>query len=167
MKPAGFIAATLAICEDMGEPAPMQWLVARREGRVVAALLYGAGPATASYILPCAVDEERPHQVNALLIATALEHARRRGLRSWNFESSPLWDDAVHRYKAGWGAKPVPYAITSFYRGGRSPAQNEVKAIRDLHPHYFVAPLKGMGGLWPANVPLAEEHVALSRFLRR
>jgi len=165
MKPAMFVEGTLRISEQEGERSPMRWLVAERRGHIVAALLYGQGPLTASYILPCAIPEEKPHQVNALLIATAAGRARTDGVQFWNFESSPLWEGAVYRYKAGWGARLAPYVIMSFYRGRRRPQNDEISAMRRQHPYYYIAPLPEMTGIWPSTAALPGGYERLKQFI--
>ncbi len=161
-KPPAWFAGALALSAK-GEA--LRWLVAEHDGVIQAGLLYGVGPRTASYILPCVAARERTHQPMALLLDAAIAAARREGARYWNFESSPAWNDPVFKYKQRWGAVAAPFALLTFY-GMRGCADHDaVAAVRAACPYYFVAPMGPVGGVWPAAVPLPASYAALSRFL--
>ncbi|MBY0511227.1 MAG: GNAT family N-acetyltransferase [Rhodospirillaceae bacterium] len=155
MKPRAFIDGTLDIAARFADAAPMRWLTARREGKIAAALLYGLGLETASYILPCAAADERAFQPNALLMDAAVADARAHGIRYWNFESSPVWNDAVFKYKERWGACATSFALMMFYgRAGTASSPLAVNEVRADCPYYFVAPVGRVGGTWPTDAPL-------------
>lgn len=162
LKPSAWLAGTLVLSAK-GEA--LRWLVAERDGVIQAGLLYGLGPCTASYILPCVAAQERKHQPLALLLDAAIAAARQEGARYWNFESSPAWDDPVFKYKQRWGATAVPFALLTFYSARGCPDRDAIAAVRAACPYYFVAPVGQVGGAWPAAVPLPASHAALSRFL--
>jgi hypothetical protein len=160
LKPRSFIDDTLAF------ETAFEWLVAEREGRVVAALLSGFGPLTASYVLPAAAAQERPFQPSAFLLDHAISRFRERGVRYWNFESSPAWDDPVFKYKERWGAAPLPFVVLTFYGArGRRPEAAALALARRDNPYYFVAPNRPVSGTWPRDVSLPPEWRVLSRFL--
>jgi len=162
VKPPAWFAGTVALSAK-GEA--LRWLVAEHAGAIQAGLLYGLGPRTASYILPCVAPLERSHQPMALLLDAAIAAARREGVRYWNFESSPAWDDPVFKYKGRWGAATAPFALMTFYGARGSADHDAIAAVRAACPYYFVAPVGRVGGTWPAAVPLPASHAALSRFL--
>jgi hypothetical protein len=165
-KPAAFISGTLAIEERLGRTSPMRWLVATLDDRVVAALLYGQGLETGSYILPCASLEERAGQPNALLIDVAVRTAYEEGVRAWNFESSPAWDDQVFKFKSRWGAREMPFVLCVFYSAqGHRPPPDVIQAARHDAPYYFVAPVGNVSGVWPSHVPLPAGYAKLAPHL--
>jgi hypothetical protein len=167
-KPRHFIEETFAIAEDLAEASPLRWLIAEREGAIVAALLYGQGPLTGSYILPCAIETERAHQPNALLLDEAIRRARRQGVRYWNFESSPQWEDPVFKFKKGWGAQASPFAVCVIYGAAKqSPAAATIAAARHRLPFYFVGPVGHVTGLWPAGLISELPYPALRSHLPR
>jgi hypothetical protein len=165
-KPRAFIAETLALCDELGAQSPMRWLAAMHDGQVVAALLYGLGPETGSYILPCAEAAERTHQPNVLLMDVAIRQGLQNGMRHWNFESSPAWNDPVFKFKERWGAVTAPFAVLSFYgAGGHRPSYDAITAARTDLPFYFIAPVGQVGGAWPPQVPLPPDFGPLAPYI--
>ncbi len=157
-KPRAFVEGTFEIAERLGERSPLKWLVAEVDGEIGAALLTGQSRLTGSYILPCADPAHRAFQPSAFLLDVAIQEAWRTGVRFWNFESSPAWDDPVFKYKERWGATAMPFAIFVFYglRGVR-PAADEIADIRRQAPFYFAAPVATPTGLWPDTVELPQD----------
>jgi hypothetical protein len=82
------------------------------DGRLIAALIVLWGPQTASYYLPCADGAERTLQPITWLIDRAIAAARQRDIRYWNFESSPVREGGVWKFKKKWGAIPASYRTT-------------------------------------------------------
>lgn len=160
MKPSAWIDGTLALSENV---QALRWLVAEHDGVIQAGLLYGLGPVTASYILPCVAQDERTHQPMALLLDVAIASAKGEGARVWNFESSPSWNDPVFKYKQRWGAAAYAFAVLTFYgRRGRRPDLDQIDAVRAACPHYFVAPMEHVSGSWPNGVALPASMNVLS-----
>ena len=160
-KPRAFVAGTLRISIDLAESSPMQWLVATLDNEVAAALLYGRGPLTGSYILPCATAAVRADQPNALLMDHAIQESLTRGVRFWNFESSPVWDDPVFKFKGRWGSRAVPYEMFFLYGGrGAHPDPSQIATVRQEAPYYFAAPSGRVTGTWPEDIAPPREAYA-------
>jgi len=121
-------------------PKPL-WLVAEREGCVVAGLLAMRGIYTMSYTIPLAKASVRSEQPLALLIDAAILRAKEEGLTFWNFESSPQRDDNVFKYKERWGASLSNYEILLYYPNGIDHVKAiEVDELRRHYPFYYVRP---------------------------
>jgi hypothetical protein len=162
VKPRPFLRQTLEMFVRLGELSPMQWRVATLEGRVVAALLYGRGPLTGSYILPCASADVRQSQPNAFLLDHAIRESQRQGVRYWNFESSPEWGDAVFKFKERWGAQAISFRICLLYGNRKKrPEAADIAAVRAEAPYYFVAPVGKPTGIWPDTMPLPDPYAAV------
>jgi len=85
---------------------------ALHEGKVLGGLLMIWSPQVASYYIPCALTDSRNMQPNTVLIDAAMREAQERGMKFWNWESSPARDSGVYRFKRNWGgAVEVIYRI--------------------------------------------------------
>ncbi len=78
---------------------------------IIGGLIIIWGPSTVSYYLPCATARGRWAQVNTLLIDWAIKEAGRRGVRFWNWESSPSIDSGVYKFKSKWGSIERDYRV--------------------------------------------------------
>lgn len=98
-------------------------------------------PLTASYYLPCTVETARTLQPSTLLIDQAIQDAKARGIRWWNWESSPSRESGVYQFKRKWGSQEGRYRI---YLKTFQPSQIfqhiGVKGIGKHFPYYFVYP---------------------------
>jgi hypothetical protein len=96
---------------------------------------------TASYYVPCGLASARTLQPGTLLIEQAVQDARARGIRIWNWESSPSRDSGVYRFKKKWGAIEGNYRI---YVQTFQPREIFQQLGRDgilrHFPYYFVYP---------------------------
>ena len=112
-------------------------------GEMIAGLLMLWGPQTASYYLPCNVDESRSLQAGTLLVDCAVGAARQRGIRYWNWEASPAQDEGVYRFKSKWGSKPVGYKvfIQRFCQEERL-CEIGVARLAAEFPYFFVFPFE-------------------------
>lgn len=114
---------------------------AYHEEEMIGGLLMIWSPLTASYYIPCTLSESRTLQAGPLLIDHALQDARTRGIRIWNWESSPARESGVFRFKKKWGSLEGSYRIyvqtfqsrEVFQKLGR-------KGILQHYPNYFVYP---------------------------
>lgn len=110
-------------------------------GEMVSGLMVICSPVTASYYLPCTLKEKRSLQAGSLLIDAAVQELTARGLRFWNWESSPNRDSGVYRFKEKWGSKEsdfriyiLPFREPEVFRSiGRD-------GLAAAFPYYFVYP---------------------------
>ncbi len=116
------------------------WLATLND-KVVAGLIMIFSPTTASYYLPCSLHEFRTQQPSTLLIHHAMLHARQRGMKHWNWESSPSKESGVYKFKKKWGSLDGSYKIyvkplrnTDYFRS------QGVKGISERFPYFFVFP---------------------------
>jgi hypothetical protein len=149
-KPMAYLEAMLELA--LRTPDVARWTVAERaaDGTLAGCLLTIQGPLTMSYLLPAASSEERSNQPVPLLIDESVSFGRARGLRLWNMESSPRWNDPVFKFKERWGAQIGRYAILIAYPRGRAAAEAIAESeLRSAYPFYFVRPFGGIGGALP------------------
>jgi len=108
---------------------------------VVAGLIIIWGPRIVSYYLPCSTARGRSLQANTVLIDWGIKEARRRGVRFWNWESSPSIDSGVYKFKKKWGSIESDYGvyIRSFKRKDKL---REIGAagLSSRYPFFFVYP---------------------------
>ncbi|HYK87180.1 MAG TPA: GNAT family N-acetyltransferase [Acidobacteriota bacterium] len=108
---------------------------------LVAGLIIIWGPRTVSYYLPCSTVRGRAVQAGTLLIDWVMKEAGRRGIRFWNWESSPSIDSGVYRFKSKWGSIESDYRV--YVR-----AFTSVERLRSIgaaeiahhYPFFFVYP---------------------------
>jgi hypothetical protein len=112
-----------------------------QNGRMIAGLLVLWSPVTASYYIPCTLATARALQPGTFLIDRAVQDARARGIRFWNWESSPSRDSGVYRFKEKWGSAEGSYRIyvQSFYPLEKFQQLGREAIARDF-PFYFVYP---------------------------
>jgi lipid II:glycine glycyltransferase (peptidoglycan interpeptide bridge formation enzyme) len=79
--------------------------------QMIGGLLILWGGLTASYYTPCSLASARTLQPGPALIDCAVKDARQRGIRYWNWESSPSRESGVYRYKQKWGSLEQDYRI--------------------------------------------------------
>jgi hypothetical protein len=109
--------------------------------QVVAGLLILLSPVTASYYIPCTLEKYRSDQPGTLIVDQAIKDVRARGLRYWNWESSPGRESGVYMFKQRFGSHEGQYRIyvrsfrpeEEFKRIGRD-------RIAEEFPYYFVWP---------------------------
>lgn len=112
-----------------------------RDGEMIGGLLMVWSPMTASYYIPCALPSARTVQPGTLLIDRAVQDARQRGIRYWNWEASPSRESGVFQFKKKWGSIEGCYRIyvqafqpvEVFRRLGKA-------LIEKNFPFYFVYP---------------------------
>lgn len=119
----------------------MSCYLAFEDTLLAAGLITLWGPRTASYYLPCSTPRARSAQAGTLLIDLALKEARKRGLRYWNWESSPSIDSGVYRFKSKWGSIGSDYR--TYVRAFTSvETLHAVGAfgLSENYPHFFIYP---------------------------
>ncbi len=116
------------------------WL-AMLDNKIVAGLIMIFAPGTASYYLPCSMHEYRSQQPSTLLINHAMLHARNRGIKYWNWESSPSKESGVYKFKKKWGSIDGSYKIfVNPLRKEEYFREQGIKGISERFPYYFVFP---------------------------
>jgi len=118
-----------------------QFYFASMEDQIVAGLLVLFSPSTVSYYVPCSRADYRTHQPGTLLIDEAVKDAQRRGLKYWNWESSPSRDSGVYQFKKKWDSLEDEYRVyiktfqseDDIRRLGRT-------GLAQHFPYYFVWP---------------------------
>lgn len=118
-----------------------QFYFASMKGEIVAGLLVLFSPSTVSYYVPCSRADYRVHQPGTLLIDEAVKDAQRRGLKYWNWESSPSRDSGVYQFKKKWGSLEDEYRIyiKTFQSEGDIRRLGRT-GLAELFPYYFVWP---------------------------
>ena len=130
-----------ALADDSIRGKFTQFYLAFKEDQLIAGLLALFSPVTASYYVPCSLAEFRTYQPGTLLVDFAAREARDRGLRYWNWESSPGRDSGVYEFKKRWGSTEQSYRI--YLKACQS--EEKIKSIGrarivEEFPNYFVWP---------------------------
>jgi Acetyltransferase (GNAT) domain len=111
------------------------------QGKMIAGLLTIYSSQTLSYYIPCTISSARSLQPGVMLIYQAIKDAQARGIRYWNWESSPSREDGVYLFKEKWGSIEGSYRIyLKTFRPSnifRDLGQNN---IAKHFPYYFVYP---------------------------
>ena len=114
---------------------------AELDGVVIGGLIMIWSKSVASYFLPCSLNEHRSLQSNTFLISIAIEEAKKRNIKIWNWESSPSVESGVYSFKQKWGS------VNSDYNIYIKPLKEEQffldlgkTQIASLFPNYFVYP---------------------------
>jgi GNAT superfamily N-acetyltransferase len=117
-----------------------QFYFAILDHQLISGLLVLSSPTTASYYVPCTLKDHRSHQPGTLLIARAIEDARARGLKYWNWESSANRSGVLH-FKKKWGSIEQEYRI---YVKALPPEERLRQLGREriaaMFPYFFVTP---------------------------
>ena len=118
--------------------------VARREERVVGAMLTLRFNRVADYFLSGSYPGEKTHNPHAALIFTALAHEARRGTRIWNWGGETS-RGSVNRFKRKWGATPRRYGWFT-HVNDRSVLGAGPEVLADAFPRFFVVPYSALTG---------------------
>lgn len=115
--------------------------IAEFNNMIIGSLTMIYGPSTASYYLPCSLQEYRTYQPTTLLIYQALKDSINKGIRYWNWESSPSKESGVYKFKKKWGSLEGSYKIfVKPYRDKKFFKQLGQEKIIQLFPYFFVYP---------------------------
>jgi hypothetical protein len=144
LKPRRVIDALLSLASEgagVDGRGRVSCRLAIKDQEVIAGLLMLWGPTTASYYLPCTAPDARSLQPGTVLIDDAVNEACRRGVRYWNWESSPNRQSGVFQYKMKWGSVESDYRIYAlpFCELDRLRALSAEALARHL-PFFFVFP---------------------------
>jgi hypothetical protein len=139
------------LCEESKQNPRTATYFAFFNGEMIGALIMIYGPSTASYYLPCSLTEHRSLQPNTLLIDYAVQDARARDVRFWNWESSPSKDSGVFQFKKKWGSEEDYYYIhVKPFVSEETLAGLRPQTIAAQYPFFFVYPFNRL-------VPATEE----------
>ena len=153
-------------CKDVGIPlkprACVEYLAANTDqvgmyfafckGEIVGGLLMLWTGITAIYYIPCSLADARHLEPGVLLIARAMEDARARGVRFWNWEGSPSRDSGVYRFKKKWGGQEKPYRIyVQAFRDKDYMRAIGAQKLGAAFPSYFVYPFASLAMNSPAS----------------
>jgi hypothetical protein len=109
------------------------------KGEMIGGLLMIWSPLTASYYIPCTLPSARTMQPGTVLIDRAVQDARQRGIRYWNWESSPSRDSGVFQFKKKWGSTEASYRVyAQTFRPDETFRNLGKDGIQREFPYYFV-----------------------------
>jgi hypothetical protein len=112
--------------------------VARKGGRVIAALLVFYCNGVVEYYTPAVDHEHRSEQPLAVILAEAMATAAGAGMRTWNWGGTWLTQESLRRFKVKWGAEERRYRYLTQLNDDRlldlSPSE-----IMAAYPNFFVA----------------------------
>ena len=103
------------LCSESVRGRFTQLYLAVMEGNVVAGLLVLFSPTTVNYYVPCLRASFRSQQPGSLLIDHAVQEAHSRGLRYWNWESSPAKTLAFTLSKSDGARRKLAIGCTSVH----------------------------------------------------
>lgn len=117
--------------------------VARRDGRVAAALLTLHHNGIVEYFTPVIRQQDRSDQPLSALILLGMEAAAGEGARWWNWGATWLTQEGVHRFKSRWGTRDIPYRyFTRIWNDALlecAPAD-----LLAAYPYVYVAPFSAL-----------------------
>ena len=127
----------------LGEGDGFELWVARRDGRVVAALLTLLFNRTVEYYTPAIEHESRPLQPLAAILDAALADAAARGFARWTWGGT--WDtqEGVHRFKRKWGAREARYAYHVQVNDGELLGSTPGRLL-ERWPGFYVVPFAAL-----------------------
>lgn len=109
--------------------------------KLLGGLLMIWSPQVASYYIPCTLAESRNLQPSTVLIDAAMSEAQKRGMRYWNWESSPHRDSGVYQFKKKWGAvEGISRVYAQSFAGQDKLRSLGIATIAREFPFFFVWP---------------------------
>ncbi len=84
---------------------------AYHEEEIIGGLIVIFSKTTLSYYLPCSRDSSRSLQAVTFMIDHAFKKAKGRGIKYWNWESSPDQESGVFKFKKKWGSVGSTYRV--------------------------------------------------------
>jgi hypothetical protein len=114
-------------------------LVARLEGKPIAALLLFYFRDTVEYFMPVVLEAYREKQPLSLLIYNAMIEASKSGFRIWNWGGTWISQEGVYLFKKRWGTYDINYTYyTKVYNEDIFSCSKE--SLIDEYPDLFVVP---------------------------
>lgn len=113
--------------------------VARRRGRIVAALLVLYAGKVADYYIPATRLDERASQPSALLLLRGMLDAQARGYEIWNWGGTWTTQEGVLQFKRKWGAEERPYRYFTAVTNESILSASHERLLAD-YDHFYVVP---------------------------
>lgn len=113
--------------------------VARREGRVIAALLLFYAGKTVDYYIPVTRLSERQYQPSAMMLFCSMVDAYNSGYHIWNWGGTWLSQSGVARFKRKWGAIDRNYSYYTTVKRADIYHQTQ-ETLLDAYDHFYVVP---------------------------
>lgn len=111
-------------------------------GQPVAGLLLLKFAQTVEYLVPVVTLEYRSQQPLSFLIWNAMLQCAREGYRHWNWGGTWPSQHTLHHFKAGWGAKALPYSYLGCATPkGLSRFRNHTVDMLAEFPFFYLYPL--------------------------
>ena len=123
--------------------------VARRGGRVVAALLVLYAGKVADYYIPATRLDERASQPSALLLLRGMLDAHARGYEIWNWGGTWTTQEGVLQFKRKWAAEERPYRYYTAVRAEAVLCASRERLLADYN-HFYVLPFDRLKAGSPA-----------------
>lgn len=115
--------------------------VAELDNKIIGGLIVLYSESVVSYFLPCSIHEFRSFQPMTLLINYAINIANEKGIKYWNWESSPSIESGVYKFKKKWGGDDLGYRIYVLPKKDNDYFKEiGVSLLSEIFPYYFVYP---------------------------
>jgi hypothetical protein len=117
--------------------------VAKKDGRVIAALLLFYFNKTVEYFTPAIDNAYRSLQPLSMILLTALTHASRKGFYWWNWGGT--WESQIglYRFKRKWAAQERKYSYYTQLNAWSILEWNQAD-ILGTFPNFFVVPFSSL-----------------------
>jgi hypothetical protein len=141
-KPWDFFAA---VHETFVYDEDYRLYLARKDGRVIGALLMLFFNKTAEYFVPATAPDYRIYQPMSLLVFEAMREAVKRGNTFWNWGGTWKTQGGVYHFKKRWGTQDMPYTYHIDIRADNVLAGSREELLRE-YPYFYVAPFEKLRG---------------------
>jgi hypothetical protein len=131
----------LAIRESFSYDKDYRVFVARKDDKVVAALLVFFFNKTAEYYIPATDPGYRVLQPMSLLVFEAMREAAKRGHRYWNWGGTWAAQSGVYHFKKRWGTYDQPYTYYVNIREDHV-LQHPREELLAEYPYFYVTPFE-------------------------
>jgi predicted N-acyltransferase len=122
-------------------PQNIRLVVAKINGESIAALLCLVFNKTVEYFIPVIRQEFRSSQPLSFLIWETMVWAIKHGYEIWNWGGTHKELRTLHHFKAGWGAKDMPYTyITKLNKEGYDLLKHFGSSIGNIFPYWYFFP---------------------------
>jgi hypothetical protein len=114
-------------------------LVARLEGKPIAALLLFYFRDTVEYFMPVVLEAYREKQPLSLLVYNAMTEASKSGFRIWNWGGTWISQEGVYLFKKRWGTYDINYTYYTKVNNDDIFSCSK-EALINEYPDFFVVP---------------------------
>jgi hypothetical protein len=113
--------------------------IAKKDGKLIAAVLLFYFNGTVEYFTPVIVEEFRSLQPLSLLIYNAMLDAIKNGYSWWNWGGTWLSQDGVYQFKKRWGTVDMPYFYFTRIHDQKVLGYSKDTLMKE-YPYFFVLP---------------------------